>query len=67
MTMTWDEHYEIANQYYEENGNLIVPSKTKLYTWISSQKYAKRGKRGKLTTEQVTLLEQIGTSRHFII
>lgn len=60
MTMTWDEHYEIAKQYYEENGNLNVPSKTKLYTWISAQRYAKRGKRGKLTTEQVILLEQIG-------
>lgn len=60
MTMTWDEHYDIAKQYYEENGHLNVPSKTKLYTWISAQKYAKRGKRGKLTTEQVTLLEQIG-------
>lgn len=60
MTMTWDEHYEIAKQYYEENGNLNVPIKTKLYTWLSAQRYAKRGKRGKLTAEQVTLLEQIG-------
>ena len=34
MTMTWDEHYDIAKQYYEENGHLNVPSKTKLYTWI---------------------------------
>ncbi|WP_244091156.1 helicase associated domain-containing protein [Anaerostipes hadrus] len=43
---TWIRNYEIAKEYYLEHGDLNVPSKTKLYSWISAQKYAYRGKRG---------------------
>ena len=57
---TWIRNYEIAKEYYLEHGDLNVPSKTKLYSWISAQKYAYRGKRGNISKEQISLLESIG-------
>lgn len=58
--MNWEEHYEMAKAYYQEHGNLKVSHETKLYTWLSAQKYAKKGKRGQITREQIALLEKIG-------
>ena len=35
----WSEMYELAKEYYEENGNLLVSRKHKtLYNWISNQR-----------------------------
>ena len=67
-TRTWMQYYELAKRYYEEHDNLDVHLKyiaedgKNLGVWISSQRYSK--KRGKLTKEQVDLLEQIGMSWH---
>ena len=59
----WNEMYKLANQYYAENGNLLVPNRyiinnIKLGRWISTQ----RGnyKNNKLTNERINLLEKIG-------
>ena len=65
-TRNWMQYYELAKQFYEEHGNLVVSADYQtadgfnLGIWISSQRYA-YGK-GKLPQEQVKLLEAIGMS-----
>ncbi len=61
---TWEDWYDLAVSYYEENNNLKVPqgyvTKTgeNLGNWIANQR--KAYKTGKLTTEQISKLEAIG-------
>lgn len=70
----WLINYKLAEEYYQTNGNLVVPlnyvtvkqnengttEEVKLGVWITSQRvsYAK----GKISTEQIKLLEKIGMS-----
>ena len=62
--MTFDEWYELLKQYYEEHGDLLVPS----YYETSDEKkigkniqnLRKAYKNNKLTPEQITKLESIG-------
>ncbi len=60
----WNEMFIFAKQYYEYNGNLLVPSKytteNKMYlgSWIRTQR--KHYKNGMLSKEKVKLLESIG-------
>ena len=59
----WETKYELAKQYYEENGNLLIPSQyvindIQLGSWISHQR--KYYKEQKLSKERIDLLEKIG-------
>ncbi len=60
----WDNAYTLAEEYYEEHGNLNVPKKYissngfGLGNWISYQR--KLRKQGNLTDEQIQKLESIG-------
>ena len=60
----WENMYDIAKQYYKENGNLLISSKyvtaenKKLGYWIGRQR--KEYKANKLSKEKVLLLEKIG-------
>ena len=62
--LSWEESYNIAKKYYEENGNLNVKDgyKTKdgygLGRWVNYQREQKKA--NKLTEEQITKLEAIG-------
>lgn len=63
----WEIRFEYAKKYYEERGNLDVPSDyrvdgTWLAKWLNEQKQIYNGKRkGKsLTDEQIKKLESIG-------
>ncbi len=63
----WEVRYEFAKAYYEEHGNLSIPSKYRadgiwLAKWVNEQKQVYAGKRkGKtLSDEQVQRLEAIG-------
>ena len=63
----WEKNYLLAKSYYEEKGDLLVPSRyqTKegdnLGQWVSRQRKRKKGSRGrKLTSEQEDLLNLIG-------
>ena len=60
MTGTWEQHYAEAKAYYEQNGHLEVSCHSSLYVWLSEQRYARRGKRGTLTGEQIALLDNLG-------
>ena len=60
---SWEEVYAIAEQYYLENGNLLVPKTTvycgvNLGTWINRQRQAY--KKGTLSEGRVALLNAIG-------
>lgn len=63
---TWDEMYEIAEQYYLEHGNLVVPSDYRINgvwiaRWVSNQRQRYIGKKNPpLTDEQIGRLESIG-------
>ena len=63
---TWDEMYEIAEQYYLEHGNLVVPSDYRINgvwiaRWVSNQRQRYIGKKKPpLTDEQIGRLESIG-------
>jgi len=64
---TWMMYYGLAKEYYDQNGDLAVNLKyskdgQNLGIWISSQRYAK--KKGSLSDEQISLLEEIGMSWH---
>lgn len=65
---TWMQYYELAKQYRDKNGDLIINADyvtedgTNLGVWISSQRYA-YGK-GKLKQDQIDLLNDIGMSWH---
>ncbi len=64
---SWEVRYELAKAYYEEFGNLSIPSKYRadgiwLAKWVNEQKQVYAGKRaGKVLREdQVQRLEEIG-------
>ncbi|MCI9229133.1 MAG: DEAD/DEAH box helicase family protein [Dorea sp.] len=64
---SWEVRYELARAYYEEHGNLNIPSKYRaegiwLAKWVNEQKQIFAGKRkGKaLREDQVRRLEMIG-------
>jgi len=60
----WKDMFEIAKQYYKENGNLLVPGKyvnadnIKIGYWIGRQR--KDYKANILSKEKILLLEEIG-------
>ena len=62
----WDKCFELAKQYYEENGNLLIPvsyfvEDINLGVWLRGQKGAYHGNnRRKITTEHIKRLESIG-------
>ena len=63
QNIIWKQRYDLAKKYYEENGNLNVPTGyltngVNLYVWIKLQKneYLK----GNLSDEQISLLNEIG-------
>lgn len=68
FALQWKEKYNIIRDYYIEYGNLLVASKTvrntkdnkpfNLYEWLRSQR--KKYKEGKLSQEQIDLLNEIG-------
>lgn len=65
LVRKWMQNYQLAEAFYEEHGNLVIPHDyevegQKLGIWISSQResYAK----GRLSEEQIHLLEAIGMS-----
>ena len=64
---SWEVRYGLAKEYYEEHGNLNIPSKYRadgiwLAKWVNEQKQVYAGKRaGKVLREdQVRRLEEIG-------
>lgn len=60
----WYRNFELAKQYYKENGDLLIPSnyetdgKIKLGMWISHQR--SDYKNSKMSKEKIQLLEKIG-------
>jgi hypothetical protein len=62
--LQWKKMYEIAKKYFFKHGNLEIPQKyvtnegIKLGTWINTQR--QYFKKGKLTSERIELLENIG-------
>lgn len=60
----WYENYQLAVEYYNDNGNLLVPlrykttSNIKLGSWISGQR--RNFKAGRLSADKIKLLERIG-------
>lgn len=60
MKNTWQQNYDLLKKYYEKNGNIGVPVGSSLYSWLSAQKYAKRGIRGTISLEQIAMLERLG-------
>ena len=63
-SISWEKYFEFAKQYYENNGDLLVPSQyitnqnIKLGTWIDRQRKAYKDQR--LSSEKIKLLEKIG-------
>ncbi len=61
---SWAQYYQLARAYYEEHKDLNVNARfatadgVRLGVWISGQRYAY--KKGKLTAEQIRMLEEIG-------
>lgn len=67
LSLSWDDYYELAVQYYKEHGNLLVPSNyskngMNLGYWINDQRKTMKGKghRKDLTEEQIQKLDEIG-------
>lgn len=67
LTASWDYMYLEAKQYFEENGNLLVPSKYitqsgyNLGAWLVAQRGIYNGTHiGTLTEEQIEKLNEIG-------
>ncbi len=67
LTASWDLMYEVAEKYYNDNGNLDVPKRYvtpegyTLGTWLTTQRLVHEGKvKGILTEEQTGKLESIG-------
>ena len=63
----WMELYHLAEQYFHEHGDLLVPGDYVCYgkrlgRWIGTQRAAGKGKRGQLTESQIRRLEAIGMS-----
>ena len=64
---SWEVRYAFAKRYYEEHGNLNIPTQYRadgiwLSKWVNEQKQIYIGNRGKkkLTEEQIKRLEDIG-------
>jgi hypothetical protein len=56
---TWAEHYEELKQYVASHGHALVPRRDpNLGRWVTSQREKRAA--GKLTAEQVGLLDQLG-------
>lgn len=66
----WLKNYELAKKYYEEHGNLLIPTtyvckdkegnEVKLGNWINNQRQAYKGKgNAKLNQKQIDLLNEI--------
>lgn len=77
----WLENYEIAKEYFEEHGNIVMqPTYTvekdgKIYNigkWVQSQQRVRSGKKpGNLSSKQIKMLDEIGmiwdrSSKEFI-
>lgn len=67
LTASWDQMYEQATNYYQENGDLevpvqyVTPDGFNLGPWVKTQRTLKAGKgHGTLTEEQIKKLEDIG-------
>lgn len=67
LSLSWDDYYELAVEYYKEHGNLLVPvnySKNgmNLGYWIIDQRKTMKGQghRRDLTEEQIEKLDAIG-------
>ena len=67
LSLSWDDYYELAVEYYKEYGNLLVPANyskngMNLGCWITDQRKAMKGQghRKDLTEEQIKKLESIG-------
>lgn len=68
LATSWELMYEVARQYYEDHGNLLVPSKyvtedqLPLGQWIQTQRAVYNGTRieGRLSDSQIHRLESIG-------
>ena len=67
LSLSWDDYYALAVQYYKENGNLLVPmnySKNgmNLGVWINEKRKTMKGHgHGRtLTEEQIQKLDAIG-------
>lgn len=67
LTASWDVMYQLAREYYQENGDLDVPRRYttaqgySLGEWVSSQRKIYSGvKCGKLTDRQIEKLDAIG-------
>lgn len=67
LSLSWDDYYELAVEYYKEHGNLLVPvnySKNgmNLGYWITDQRKTMKGQghRKDLTEEQIEKLDAIG-------
>ena len=67
LSLSWENYYELAVEYYNEHGNLKVPinySKNglNLGIWISHKRKAYKGTKGEksLNEEQIRKLESIG-------
>lgn len=65
--MTWNDYFDLAKDYYEENGNLAIPQKyetqsgVKLGIWINTQRRAYKGtSKSKINEMQIKQLESIG-------
>ena len=67
LSLSWDDYYELAIEYYKEHGNLLVPANCSkngmnLGYWITDQRKTMKGQgnRKDLTEEQIEKLESIG-------
>ena len=67
--LSFMKYYRVCEMYFEEYGNLNVPSRyevtinnetIKLGQWINSQRMSYRGKRPKLSDERIRMLEEVG-------
>lgn len=67
LSLSWDDYYELAAQYYKEHGNLLVPvnyskNEMNLGYWIIDQRKTMKGQghRRDLTEKQIEKLDAIG-------
>lgn len=63
LDYTWNKNYNLAEKYYKENGNLLIPhnyyiENFSLGMWIYKLRY--KYKNGKLSEEKIKALEKIG-------
>ena len=59
MDKRWKDNYDIAKMHFDDLGSLDdIPGRTTLGCWLSKQKMLKSF--DKLSSEQITLLENIG-------